>query len=125
MSELKPRITENGIDYILVGDYYIPDLKLPEEHRPIGKSVRMHREYLREVHPARLNTLILTGELWTYLADLNEQAQERSELIEAQMRSAEGVTEKLKARNPMEWVRQCNNIRNRVQEIVLSELVYV
>ena len=61
MSELKPRITENGIDYILVGDYYIPDLKLPEEHRPIGKYGRMHREYLREVHPARLNTLILTG----------------------------------------------------------------
>ena len=52
MSELKPRITENGIDYILVGDYYIPDLKLPEEHRPIGKYGRLHREYLREVHPA-------------------------------------------------------------------------
>ena len=81
MSELKPRITENGIDYILVGDYYIPDLKLPEEHRPIGKYGRMHREYLREVHPARLNTLTLTGELWTYLADLNEQAQERLDTI--------------------------------------------
>ena len=54
MSELKPRITENGIDYILVGDYYIPDLKLPEEHRPIGKYGRMHREYLREVHPFHL-----------------------------------------------------------------------
>ena len=81
MSELKPRITENGIDYILVGDYYIPDLKLPEEHRPIGKYGRMHREYLREVHPARLNTLILTGELWTYLADLNEQAQKRFDTI--------------------------------------------
>ena len=83
MSELKPRITENGIDYILVGDYYIPDLKLPEEHRPIGKYGRMHREYLREVPPARLNTLILTGELWTYLADLNEQAQERLDTIMA------------------------------------------
>ena len=66
-SELKPRITENGIDYILVGDYYIPDLKLPEEHRPIGKYGRLHREYLREAHPARLNTLTLTGELWTCL----------------------------------------------------------
>ena len=53
MSELKPRITESGIDYILVGDYYIPDLKLPEKHRPIGKYGRMHREYLREVPPAR------------------------------------------------------------------------
>ena len=75
MSKLKRRITENGIDYILVGDYYIPDLKLPEEHRPLGKSGWMHREYLRDVRPARLNTLILTGELWTYLADLNEQAR--------------------------------------------------
>ena len=65
MSELKPRITENGIDYILVGDYYIPDLKLPKEHRPIGKYGRMHREYLRYVHnsPVKVNVFNLTG--WT------------------------------------------------------------
>ena len=110
MSELKPRITENGIDYILVGDYYIPDLKLPEEHRPIGKYGRIHREYLREVHPARLNTLILTGELWTYLADLNEQAQERLDTIMEQMKATEGVTEELKRTSQMEWVQRCNNI---------------
>ena len=116
MSELKPRITENGIDYILVGDYYIPDLKLPEEHRPIGKYGRMHREYLREVHPARLNTLILTGELWTYLADLNEQME--------QMKATEGVTEELKRTSQMEWVQRCNNIRNRAEEIVLHEMIY-
>ena len=97
MSELKPRITENGIDYILVGDYHIPDLKLPEEHRPIGKYGRLHREYLREVHPVRLNTLILTGELWTYLAELNEQAQKRLDTIMEQMKAAEGVTEELKS----------------------------
>ena len=79
MSGLKKHIYEekNGLHYTLNGDYYLPDLKLPEEHRPIGKYGRMHREYLREVHPARLNTLTLTGELWTYLADLNEQAQKR------------------------------------------------
>ena len=124
MSELKPRITENGIDYILVGDYYIPDLKLPEEHRPIGKYGRIHREYLREAHPARLNTLILTGELWTYLADLNEQAQERLDLIMEQMKAAEGVTEKLKADDQLEWVRRCNSIRNRAEEIIYAELVY-
>ena len=124
MSELKPRITENGIDYILVGDYYIPDLKLPEEHRPIGKYGRMHREYLREVHPARLNTLILTGELWTYLADLNEQAQERLDTIMEQMKDAEGVTEELKRTQEMEWVRRCNNIHNRAEEIILQEMIY-
>ena len=65
MSGLKKHIYEekNGLHYTLNGDYYLPDLKLPEEHRPIGKYGRMHREYLREVHPARLNTLTLTGEL--------------------------------------------------------------
>lgn len=114
----------NGIDYILVGDYYIPDLKLPEEHRPIGKYGRMHREYLREVHPARLNTLILTGELWTYLADLNEQAQERLDTIMEQMKTAEGVTEELKRTHQMEWVQRCNNIHNRAEEIVLHEMIY-
>ena len=102
MSELKPRIKENGIDYILVGDYYIPDLKLPEEHRPIGKYGRMHREYLREVCPARLHTLTLTGELWTYLADLNEQAQKRLDTIMEQMKAAEGVTEELKRTRQMD-----------------------
>ena len=124
MSELKPRITENGIDYILVGDYYIPDLKLPEEHRPIGKYGRMHREYLREAHPARLNTLTLTGELWTYLADLNEQAQERLDTIMEQMKAAEGVTEELKRTSQMEWVQRCNNIHNRAEEIILQEMIY-
>ena len=124
MSELKPRITENGIDYILVGDYYIPDLKLPEEHRSIGKYGRLHREYLREVHPARLNTLILTGELWTYLADLNEQAQERLDTIIEQMKTAEGVTEELKHRSQWEWVRAMNSIVNRAEENIKCELIY-
>ena len=124
MSELKPRITENGIDYILVGDYYIPDLKLPEEHRPIGKYGRMHREYLREVHPAKLNTLTLTGELWTYLADLNEQAQERLDTIMEQMKDAEGVTEELKRTQEMEWVRQMNACKAQAEEIVKAELIY-
>ena len=101
-----------------------PDLKLPEEHRPIGKYGRMHREYLREVHPARLNTLTLTGELWTYLADLNEQAQKRLGTIIEQMKAAEGVTEELKSICQMEWVQRCNNIHNRAEEIVLHEMIY-
>ena len=104
MEKLKERITENGIDYILAGDYYIPDLKLPEENRPIGRYGRLHREYLKQEHPARYSSLILTGKLWTYLADLNEQAEKRRDLIIEQMKAAEGVTEELKARNQLEWV---------------------
>ncbi|RKJ38599.1 TnpV protein [Acutalibacter sp. 1XD8-33] len=125
MEKLKERITENGIDYILVGDYYIPDLKLPEENRPIGRYGRLHREYLKQEHPARYSSLILTGKLWTYLADLNEQAEERMDLIIEQMKSAEGVTEELKARNQLEWVGRMNNIRNRAEEIINSELIYI
>ena len=125
MEKLKERITENGIDYILVGDYYIPDLKLPEESRPIGRYGRLHREYLKQEHPARYSSLILTGKLWTYLADLNEQAEERLDLIMEQMKAAEGVTEKLKADDQLEWVHRCNSIRNRAEEIIYAELVYV
>ncbi len=97
---------------------------LPEETRPIGYWGMLRKEYLKNYKSGMYSYLLLTGKLDGYLADLNEQAQERYELIETQ-NSAEGVTEKLKVQNPMEWVRQCNNIRNRVQEIVLSELVYV
>ncbi|EOS70771.1 TnpV protein [Lachnospiraceae bacterium WCA-9-b2] len=124
MEKLKERITENGIDYILVGDYYIPDLKLPEENRPIGRYGRLHREYLKQEHPARYSSLILTGKLWTYLADLNEQAEERLDLIIEQMKAAEEVTEELKARNQLEWVGRMNNIRSRAEEIINSELIY-
>ena len=121
MEKLKERITENGIDYILAGDYYIPDLKLPEENRPIGRYGRLHREYLKQEHPARYSSIILTGKLWTYLADLNEQAEERLDLIIEQMKAAEGVTEELKAKNQLEWVGRMNNIRNRAEEIINSE----
>ena len=125
MEKLKERITENGIDYILVGDYYIPDLKLPEENRPIGRYGRLHREYLKQEHPARYSSLILTGKLWTYLADLNEQAEERLDVIIEQMKAAEGVTEELKAKNQLEWVGRMNNIRSRAEEIINSELIYI
>lgn len=119
---MKERITKNGIDYVLVGDYYIPDLKLPEEERPIGKYGRMHREYLRENHPILFNELALRFQLWTYLADINEQAQERFQVIISQMQKAESVTEKMKADNQWEWIQRMGSIHNRAEEIVLNEL---
>ena len=109
MKELKPRIHENGIDYILVGDYYVPDWKLPEEHRPIGRWGNLHRAYLRQFCPALYSTLVLSGELHTYLADLNEQATERCSLIIEQMAEAEGVDEAMKAENQMLWVQSMNS----------------
>lgn len=93
------------LNYIRCGDYYIPDIRLPEENRPIGRWGRMHRDYIKEHNPIRFNDLCLSGELWTYLADLNEQAQNRLEIIIEQMKAAEGVTEDMKQHDQMAWVR--------------------
>ena len=106
-------------------DYYLPNLYYQEETRPIGYLGMLRNEYLKEYKSGTYSYFLLTARLDSYLADLNEQAQERFELIEAQMRSAEGVTEELTRQNPMEWVRHCNNIRNRVAEIIKQELIYV
>ena len=86
MSKLEKRIHDekNGLDYVLVGDYYIPALIFPEESRPIGKWGRMHRAYLKERHPGRYSALLLSGKLETYLADLDKQAQARFEAIVCQ-----------------------------------------
>ena len=126
MEKLPERIHDegNGIDYVLVGDYYIPDLKLTEERRPIGRWGGMRQTYLKEYHYARYISLLLTGELWTYLADLNEQAEDRMDIIVRQMMEAEGVTEELKSRDQMDWVRKCNSIHNRAEEIIRAELIY-
>lgn len=121
---MKDRIRENGIDYVLVGDYYIPDLKLPEEERRIGKYGCMHREYLKENNPMLYNDLILSCQLWTYLADVNEQAQSRLQVIIRQMQKAESVTEKMKENEQWEWIQRMNSIHNRAEEIVLNEMIY-
>ena len=113
----------NNMDYVLVGDYYIPDLKLPNEERPIGKYGRMHREYLKEHNSMMFNDLVLDGQLWTYLADLNEQAENRLQFIIKQMQETENVTDELKEQNQMAWVQAMNNIYNRAEEIVIHELV--
>lgn len=111
--------------YTRMGDYYIPNLKVEQEERSIGKWGRMHRDYLKEYHPTRFNQLVLSGKLWTHLADLNEQVQQRMEILIAQMQTAENVTEDLKATDPMAWAKCMNNIQARAEEIVREELIFV
>ena len=113
-----------NISYIRSGDYFVPDLKLPGEARPIGKWGRMYREYLKKHHPIQFNNLVLSGNLWTYLADLNEQAQQRMEVLIAQLKAADGITEALKAADSMGWTQRMNNIIARAEEIVREELIY-
>ena len=127
MTEMKKHIYDenNGLWYERIGDYYIPVLTLSSEaQRSIGKWVRMYREYLKEHHPIRFNDLVLSGQLWIYLADLNEQAQDRLSLIIEQMKASEGVTEELKAADQMAWVGAVNSILNRAEEIILREMIY-
>ena len=124
MNKLKPSIHDetNGLDYVLVGDYYIPAIELPEDDaRPIGKWGRMHQAYLEETNPLLLNHLILTGKLHTYLAELNEQAQNRCRIIIRQMAATEGVTEALKRWSQWEWVKAMNSIVARAEESVKYE----
>lgn len=113
------------LEYIRNGDYYIPNLTIQKEERSIGKWGRMHRKFLREYHPIRFSQLVLSDTLFTYLADLNERANQRMEILIAQMQAAEGVTEESKATDPIAWVQRMNNIQARAEEIVREELIFV
>lgn len=126
MNKLKNWIYDenNDLDYALVGDYFIPDLKAPEEHRPISRWGRFHKLYLEETNPAIYQNMVLDGTLWTMLADLNEQVESRLETIITQMNEAEGVTEELKVSQQLVWAQRMNSIRNRAEEIVLTEMIY-
>ncbi len=128
MNELKKSIHDNttGLDYTLVNDHYLPNLTaaVPAE-RPTGRWGRLHKMYLKGQHPIRYNQLLLSGELGSYLAALDEQADKQLALIIQQMQEAEGVNEALKAANQLEWVRRMNSIRNRAEEIIKTELIFV
>ena len=128
MNELEKSIHDNanGLDYTLVNDHYLPNLTVsaPAEQHPTGRWGRLHRRYLEEHHPVRYNQLVLSGELGSYLASLDKQADEQLALIIRQMQDAEGVTEALKAENQLEWVRRMNSIRSRAEEIIKSELIF-
>ena len=124
MSMKTTLVADNGIEYRLVGDCYLPNLMLPAESRSIGFWGRLHRDYLKEHHPIRYDDLTLSGQLWTYLADLNEQAQSRLDRIIRQMQEAENVTEDLKMADQLAWVRTMNSIRSRAEEILREELIF-
>ena len=119
--------SNNGLDYTLVNDHYLPNLTAaaPAEQHPTGRWGRLHKIYLKEQHPIRYNQLLLSGELGSYLAKLDSQAEEQLALTIRQMQEAEGVTEALKAADQLEWVRRMNSIRNRAKEIIKTELIFV
>ena len=114
-----------GGTYRQVGDYFIPNLVLPDDGEyQIGKYGRMRRTYLKEHRKILYNNYVLEGTLFKHLAEIDQACNERMEIIVSAMSEKEGVTEELKAADQMEWVRRKNSIRNRAEGIVLTELVY-
>ena len=113
------------LTYTKVGDYYIPDLALGDDAEyEIGVYGRMRERFLEEHQHGTYTSLLLTGKLWNHLDDIDAACHERMDFLIPAMAQQEGVTEALKASNQMEWVGRMNNIHNRVEEIVLQELVY-
>lgn len=122
---MKSLFEEMGGTYRQVGDYFIPNLVLPDTgNYQIGKYGRMRRSYLKEHHPILYNNYLLEGTLFKHLAEIDQDCNERMEIVVSAMEKQEGVTEALKAADQMEWVRRINSIRNRAEEIILTELVY-
>ncbi len=116
---------KNGLWYELQGDYYIPCLILPaEKEQPIGLWGQRHLRYLKEYHRNTYTTLLTSGRLNTYLADIDKQAQERMERLTEQMKQAQGIMEQLKAENALEWTGRLNNIRACAREIVERKIIF-
>ena len=125
MTQLKKEIIKNGIHYTLHGDYYFPDLNLPEaKQQAIGRYGRMRKAYLEEHRPGLYTRLILSGNLYDHLAETDQICQDRIERIISQITEAEGVNEQLKALDQLGWVSRMNSIHQRAEEIILDELVF-
>jgi len=122
---MKSLFEEMGGTYRQVGDYFIPNLVLPDTgDYQIGKYGRMCRTYLKEQRKILYTNYVVEGTLFEHLAEIDQACNERMEIMVSAMAKQEGVTEALKAADQIEWVRRMNNIRNRAEEIVLTELVY-
>ena len=115
----------NGLWYELHGDYYMPCLVIPEEEvHTIGIWGRKHQQYLREHRPIIYSNLILSGKLYSYLADIDTQARNKLDLLVIQLAEKEGINDQLKEQNQLAWVRAMNNSHNRAEDIILKELIF-
>ena len=125
MKNMTAELNQNGIHYTLHGDYYLPDLELPEKaSAPLGRYGIMRKAYLEEHRPGLYERLLLSGKLYEHLVEIDTCCTERMERMLNRMAEAEGITEGLKATDQMAWIGRMNGIRQRAEEIVLEEIVY-
>lgn len=116
-----------GIEYTKVGDFYLPNIALPKPRRTgnIGKYGRLRLQYLEEHHKAECMLMRINNELTSHLLDIEDECRARVESLVEQMAKKEKITEELKANNQLEWVQKMNNIKNRAEEIVYNEIIYI
>ena len=126
--ELKERFIDETtrIEYILQGDYYIPNITIPKARRTgiIGKYGRLKLNYMKKYQIPEYTEMLLDNELKSYLLDIEDECKEKLEILIKQMAKQENITEELKANNQMEWVQSMNSIKNRAEEIILNEIIY-
>jgi hypothetical protein len=121
---MKERFIENGIEYIKIGDYYIPNLTVPQKRYNIGKYGSLHKKFIKEYHNAFYFLLLANGTLLAYLEKIDAKAKNEVERLIAELAIKQGVTERLKATDQMKWVGMMNNIKAQAEEIVYSTTVY-
>ena len=124
MFQFPKEMTDNSIHYTLRGDYYFPDIAVPDEHMAIGRYGRMRKAYLEEHHPGMYERLILSGKLYEHLAETDQVCRDRMERMIGRMAEAEGINEQLKASDQLGWISRMNSIHQRAEEIILDELVF-
>ena len=126
--ELKEKFVDErtGIEYRLVGDYYIPNIAIPKSRRigNIGKYGRLKLNYMKKYKILEYTEMLLSNELKSYLLDIEDECKEKLDILIKQMAEKENITEELKAINQIEWVQKMNNIKNRAEEIILNEFIY-
>lgn len=127
--ELKERFIDErtGIEYILQGDYYMPNIIIPKARRTgkIGKYGILKLNYMKKYKIPKYTEMLLDNELKSYLLDIEDECKEKFEFLTKQMAEKENITEELKSNNQMEWIQKMNNIKHRVEEIILNEIIYV
>ena len=127
--ELKEKFVDErtGIEYRLVGDYYIPNIAIPKSRRigNIGKYGRLKLNYMKKYKIPEYTEMLLSNELKSYLLDIEDECKEKLDILIKQMAEKENITEELKAINQIEWVQKMNNIKNRAEEIILNEFIYL
>ena len=125
MKNMTAELNQNGIHYTLHGDYYLPDLGLPEKaSAPLGRYGRIRKAYIEEHRPGLYERLLLSGKLYEHLVEIDTCCTERMERMLNRMAEAEGITEGLKATDQMAWIGRMNGIRQQAEEVVLEEIVY-